>query len=52
MEFRVKQIKSYHIIGNLVNDRKLINEKVRSASINFGVKEMKKSRLDSLKEEN
>ena len=35
MEFRVKQMKSYHIVGKLVSDRSVINEKVRSASIDM-----------------
>lgn len=38
MEFRVKQIKSYHIVGKLTNDRSLINDKVRSASISLSSK--------------
>ena len=51
MDFRVKQVKSYYIVGKLTNDRSLINEKIRSASISMA-QEPEKSKLDALRDEN
>ena len=51
MEFRVKPVKSYHIVGKLTSDRSLINEKVRSASISMA-QNNDKSKLEIEMEEN
>ena len=51
MDFRVKQVKSYHIVGKLTSDRSLINNKVRAASLSMAEEEPK-SKLDADREDN
>lgn len=46
IDFRVKQLKSYHVVGKLTTDRSLINDKVKSFSLN---KESPSSKLEKLK---
>lgn len=39
-------------MGNLANDRSLINEKVKSASLSIGNEAVTKTKLENLKDEN
>ena len=49
IEFRVKPMKSYHVVGKLITDRSKINERVDEFSLSLKKNE---DRLEEAKEEN
>ena len=53
MDFRVKQLKSYHLVGKLATDRNVINNKIRAESFSIHkMKEQEQEKLQKAKEEN